>query len=113
MTIEERVRQFLPTRYANSVSDEKIDAALFNAASIVMNTLRPFQNGTSNYNWANPVVPPRYIMSQVAIAVEILAKEGAQGQTSHSENSLTRVYEKGDISNSVLNKITPIAEVGG
>lgn len=113
MELRDLVRSMLPTRYAGAYSDAKIDAALFNAALIVLNTMRPFRNGVDATNYVNPIVPGRYLGVQASIAVEILAKEGAQGQTSHSEQGLSRQYSSGDISTRVMTHITPIAESGG
>lgn len=107
------VRSMLPTRNSAAYSDSKIDAALFNAALIVHLTLRPIRNGVDRTNYLNPTVPGKYIGVQAAIAVEILAKEGAQGESSHREQGLSRVYTSGDISTRVMTHITPIAESGG
>lgn len=50
-----------------------------------------------------------YLNRQISIAIEIYNKRGAEGQVGHSENGLGRSYEKGDISDTVINKITPVA----
>lgn len=113
MDLRDLVRGSIPARNGAAYSDAKIDAALFNAALIVLNTLRPFHNGADNTDYDNPVVPGRYKSVQAAIALEILAKEGAQGETSHTEQGLSRVYSSGDISTRVMTHITPIAESGG
>lgn len=55
-------------------------------------------------------VERKYINSQLAIATEIYNKRGAEGQTSHNENGLSRSYETGDISKSVISRITPIVK---
>lgn len=55
-------------------------------------------------------VESQYLSRQIAIAIEIYNKIGAEGQVSHNENGISRVYEKGDISDSVINKITPFAK---
>lgn len=55
-------------------------------------------------------VEKKYINSQLAIATEIYNKRGAEGQTSHNENGLSRSYETGDISKSVISRITPIVK---
>jgi hypothetical protein len=55
-------------------------------------------------------VEPKYLNAQLSIAIEIFNKRGVEGQTSHSENGLSRTYEVGDISPSVIAKITPIAK---
>lgn len=53
-------------------------------------------------------VEPQYLNTQIRIAVELYNKRGAEGQVGHSENGITRQYEKSDISPSLLNTITPI-----
>lgn len=107
------VRGMLPARNATMYPDSKIDAAVYNAALIVLNTLRPIRNGQDTTDYDNPVVPGRYRGVQASIAVEILAKEGAQGETGHTEQGLSRYYSSGDISTRVMTHITPIAESGG
>lgn len=59
------------------------------------------------------VVPTQYEYVQVEIAVYLLNKRGAEGQTSHSENGISRVYEDGDIPPTLLREITPCAAVIG
>jgi len=54
------------------------------------------------------IVETKYLKTQIKIAIELYSKRGAEGQISHSENGLTRMYEKSDISNSLLNQITPV-----
>jgi len=49
----------------------------------------------------------KYLTIQIRMAVEMYNKSGAEGQTAHSENGIARTYEKGDISDSLLSKITP------
>ena len=52
-------------------------------------------------------VPSRYATLQVEIAAYLLNKRGAEGQTSHSENGITRMYENADIPSSMLKVVTP------
>lgn len=53
-------------------------------------------------------VEPQYLNTQLKIAIEMYNKRGVEGQTSHSENGLSRSYEKGNISRSLLDEITPV-----
>lgn len=53
----------------------------------------------------------RYGGVQVKAAVYYLNKRGAEGQTSHGENGISRGYESGDLPNSLLKEITPICGV--
>lgn len=52
-------------------------------------------------------VEPQYLSTQLKIAMELYSKSGAEGQTSHSENGISRSYETADISPSLLSNITP------
>ena len=52
-------------------------------------------------------VPAKYDFLQVEIAAYMLNKRGAEGQTSHSENGISRSYENADIPSSMLKTITP------
>ena len=52
-------------------------------------------------------VEPQYLNLQIRIAVELYDKEGAEGQTAHSENGINRTYENASVSNSLLAEITP------
>lgn len=52
-------------------------------------------------------VEPQYLSTQLKIAMELYSKVGAEGQTSHSENGISRSYETADISPSLISNITP------
>lgn len=59
-------------------------------------------------------VPDRYAHTQVEIAVYLLNKRGAEGQTAHGENGISRSYEDGDVPPSLMRQIVPCASpVGG
>lgn len=58
-------------------------------------------------------VPEQYAHVQVEIAVYLLNKRGAEGQTSHSENGISRSYEDGDVPPTLLREIVPCAAVMG
>lgn len=52
-------------------------------------------------------VPAQYDTLQCEIAAYMLNKRGAEGQTSHSENGISRSYENADIPSSMLKVVTP------
>lgn len=85
----------------DAVSDELAYELLDTAESIVLNRLYPFgyEEGAE--------VPSQYRKIQVKIAVEIYSKMGAEGQTAHSENGISRSYEAADVSPSLLKQIVP------
>ena len=58
-------------------------------------------------------VPDRYAYNQVEIAVFLLNKRGAEGETSHGENGITRAYGTDDIPAGLLRQIVPCAAVVG
>ena len=55
--------------------------------------------------------PSKYDELQVDIAAYKLNKRGAEGETSHSENGVSRGYEDADVPKSLLRQIVPLAGV--
>ena len=56
-------------------------------------------------------VPAKYDTGHVEIAAYMLNKRGAEGETAHSENGVSRSYEDGDIPPTLLRRILPMAGV--
>ena len=56
-------------------------------------------------------VPKRYEFLQCEIAAYLLNKRGAEGQTGHSENGISRSYESADVPESLLGAVTPMVGV--
>lgn len=56
-------------------------------------------------------VPDRYAHVQVQIAAYMVNKRGAEGETAHSENGVSRSYENGDVPESLLREVVPFASV--
>ena len=48
---------------------------------------------------------------QVEIATYLLNKRGGEGELSHSENGISRSYENGDVPESMMRQIVPMAGV--
>ena len=63
------------------------------------------------YDKTKIVVPAQYEVLQCEIAAYLWNKRGAEGQTSHSENGISRSYEDGDVPPSLLREIMPCASV--
>nr|DAF39284.1 MAG TPA: hypothetical protein [Caudoviricetes sp.] len=51
----------------------------------------------------------RYLDLQYRIAIDLYNKTGAEGQTGHTENSISRTWESSWISESLLQEVTPLA----
>lgn len=75
--------------------------------------------GNKVLKWAYPfdstvtVVPDRYAYNQVEIAAYLVNKRGAEGETAHSENGISRSYEDGDVPPTLLREIVPCASLIG
>lgn len=52
-------------------------------------------------------VPPKYEILQCEIAAYLLNKRGAEGETSHSENGISRTYESADVPESLIGGVIP------
>ena len=85
-------------------ADEIVYAYLDLAASEIINRAYP-------YNHEETEVPPKYDMLQCKIAAYMIQKRGAEGQTAHSENGVSRSYEDADIPFSITSQIIPFAGV--
>lgn len=78
-------------------ADDVLFAMLDLAEAEVLNRMYPFgyPGGTS--------IPARYDLLQVQLAAELYSKRGAEGQTSHSENGISRTWpEKSALLKQVL-----------
>jgi hypothetical protein len=102
MTNEEKI-----TRLAGLISPESADEELLlvlieEAEEIVLNRRYPFgiPDGAK--------MEARYENTQIQIALELYSKMGAEGQTAHSENGISRSYEAADVSPSLLKRIVPL-----
>lgn len=95
----------LVQQMTNESNQEMIRRYLEIARSKILNRLYPF--GYFEYE----PVPDRYFYKQVEIASFLLNKRGAEGQTAHSENGISRSYENGDVPSSMLQDIVPCASV--
>ena len=85
-------------------SDDVLLAYLDIAGGKILNRAYPY--GTDETD-----VPPRYDFLQCEIAAYLLNKRGAEGQTGHSENGISRSYESADVPESMLGAVTPMVGV--
>ena len=84
--------------------DMDILLAYLFAGSAILNRCYPFQTDKKE-------VPEKYVGRQVEIAAYLLNKRGAEGQTSHSENGISRGYESGSIPESMLSDVLPFVGI--
>lgn len=81
-------------------TDEVLSAYLTLAGRKIIAKAYPYKDDVTE-------VPGKYDFLQVEIAAYMLNKRGAEGQTSHTENGITRQYENADVPASMLKTITP------
>ena len=103
MTQAEKL-QLLKAMVGESDTEEVLLAYLNIAGRKILNRAYPF--GTDETE-----VPCRYDFLQCEIAAYLLNKRGAEGQTGHSENGISRSYESADVPESLLGAVTPTVGV--
>ena len=98
MTNEEKRSALAVSLAPDTDTDEVLDQVLADAEALVLNRMYPFgyPDGT--------VVPARYERIQIQLAVELYSKRGAEGQTGHSENGITRNWPG---TSALLNRVLP------
>lgn len=83
-------------------SDAQIELEL-DMAKDVINDIRGFTPTDEQ------PIEDRYLNLQVNMTVEALSKYGAEGETSHSDNGVSRVYDNASsYSNALLSRIIPL-----
>jgi len=79
-------------------SEATLDRLLSRAASLILNRMYPFGYDDTK------TVPLRYEEIQIQLAVELYTQRGAEGQTSHSENGISRSWPE---VSALLKKVVP------
>ena len=85
-------------------TDEVLLAYLDIAGRAIIARAYPFKNEVTE-------VPEKYNTLQCEIATYLLNKRGAEGETSHSENGISRSYENASIPESMLKTVTAFCGV--
>jgi hypothetical protein len=105
MTDTEKLEMLKALIGTTTLSDDALSVYLKIAGEKVLRRCYPFAASTQDYT-----VPERYETIQVELSANEIVKRGAQGQSSFSDNGVSRVYESEDV---LLNRIVPYAHVLG
>lgn len=105
MTDEEK-RAMVALMTDESSSSDVVTAYLALAKQIVFEKAFPFGNFPE-------VMPAQYDGVHVEITVYLINKRGAEGETVHLENGISRHWEDGSVPTSLLRRIIPFAGVPG
>lgn len=85
-------------------ADDVLISYLAIAGQKIINRAYPYDDTVTE-------VPRRYGYLQCDIATYLLNKRGAEGETAHSENGISRSYASADVPEAMLSEVTP--RVGG
>ena len=102
MTEEEKIA--MVKTMTDETEDSVITAYLIEAKQIVLEKAFPFGE-------LPEAMPSRYDGVQVEVAAYLINKRGAEGETVHLENGVSRHWEDGGVPPSLLRRIVPNAGV--
>ncbi len=81
-------------------SDDVLTSYLAIAGRKIINRAYPYDDTVTE-------VPRRYSYLQCDIAAYLLNKRGAEGETAHSENGISRSYASADVPEDMLKEVIP------
>ena len=90
----------LKIRITEKVDDVELEDILESAKAVILSRRFPFGEQPEE-------IENRYKDLQIRIAVEMFNKRGAEGETAHSENGVSRSYSSANVSEELLREITP------
>lgn len=105
MTDNEKLVMLKALLGTTDLTDDALLVYLSIAGDEVLRRCYPFAADTQMYE-----VPERYETIQIRLARNEIFKRGAEGQSSMSDNGVSRVYESDDV---LLRRIVPYAHVPG
>lgn len=88
----------------NDIDDKELEDILESAKAVILSRRFPFGEYPKD-------IEPKYKDLQIRIAVEMFNKIGAEGETAHSENGVSRTYSSASVSEELLREITPMVGV--
>ena len=94
----------LKIRITEKTNDAELEDILESAKAVILSRRFPFGEQPTE-------IEDRYKDLQIRIAVEMFNKRGAEGETAHSENGVSRSYASANVSEDLLREITPKAGV--
>ena len=94
----------LKIRITEEATDNELEDILESAKAVILSRRFPFSEHPAE-------IEDRYKDLQIRIATEMWSKRGAEGETAHSENGISRSYSSASVSEELLREITPKAGV--
>lgn len=90
----------LKIRITEKTNDGELEDILESAKAVILSRRFPFGEQPTE-------IEDKYKDLQIRIAVEMFNKIGAEGETAHSENGVSRSYASASVSEELLREITP------
>ena len=84
--------------------DSVLLSYLAQAREIILSRMYPFREESG---YSEPEVPRRFEWKQIRIAAYLMNKRGAEGETAHSENGISRSYGAADVPEEMLRDVLP------
>lgn len=109
MDILERLTLRL-TENGNEPDEDILSDCVESAKNAILNRRYPYHDWPVDGN-GETYVEARYQDLQFRIAMDLYNKIGAEGETSHSENGVSRTFESSWISEQLLSEVTPYCGV--
>ena len=88
--------------------DSTLLSYLDDAKAVILNRMYHYPN---DVDYATLQVPAMYERKQIRIAVYLLNKRGAEGETQHIENGTHRNYKSPDVPEDMLWDIYPVVSI--
>ena len=98
MTDTEKIEKLSIRISPDQATNEVLSDTLATAGALILNKMYPFGYPDET------VIPARYEQLQIQLAVELYSHRGAEGQTSHSENGISRSWPE---KNRLLAQVIP------
>ena len=99
MTNEEKAKEVVILLSPEEVTESDVLPYVLTAEEIMLNRLYPFREGMK--------LPERYDRLHCFAAVELWNHRGAEGQTAHSENGISRSWASSILSPFIINLLVP------
>ena len=99
MSEDEKI-EMLSILLGDSEEESVMSAYLKIAGQKILTRAYPYDDSKTD-------VPDKYATDQCMIAAYLINKRGAEGQTTHTENGITRQYEAADVPESMFRHIVP------
>ena len=108
---QEEMRTMLIAIIDETITDSLADVYLALSEDKILKRLYPFDEWDDDGELIEHTIPAKWQTTQVELAARLYLRRGGEGETSHSENGVSRQYGTVDDSD-ILNRIVPYAKVG-